>query len=227
MRLLLIEDEARLAAIMQRVLRGERFDVDIAPDGLTGLDLAMTGSYDALIVDRMLPGLEGVELVRRLRAEGVDTPALMLTARAELPERVEGLNSGADDYLGKPFAFEELIARLRALLRRADRPIEPATLRVGPVELDMTAHTVTNAGEPVELTQREFVLLETLMRNRGQVLNRDELLERVWGYDADPQGNVVELYIHYLRRKLDPAGAPASASIIRTVRGVGYQMRAG
>jgi DNA-binding response OmpR family regulator len=227
MRILLIEDEARLAAIMQRVLRGERFDVDIAPDGLTGLDLALTGSYDALIVDRMLPGLEGVELIRRLRADGVSTPALMLTARADLPERVEGLNSGADDYLGKPFAFEELIARLRALLRRVDRPIEAAVLRVGPVELDIASHTVTNAGEPVELTQREFVLLETLMRNRGQVLNRDELLERVWGYDADPQGNVVELYIHYLRRKLDPAGAPAASSIIRTVRGVGYQMRTG
>jgi DNA-binding response OmpR family regulator len=225
MRILLIEDEARLAVIMQRVLRGERFDVEVAADGLTGLDLALTGSYDALIVDRMLPGLEGVELIRRLRAEGVGTPALILTARAELPERVEGLNSGADDYLGKPFAFEELIARLRALLRRGDRPLEPETLRVGDLALDMAHHRVTNAGEPVELTQREFVLLETLMRHRGQVLNRDELLERVWGYDADPQGNVVELYIHYLRRKLDPAGSPAAASIIRTVRGVGYQLR--
>ena len=226
MRVLLIEDEARLASLLQRLLRTERIDADIAATGDEGLELALSGAYDVLIVDRMLPGVEGLEIIRQLREADLATPALVLTARADLPERVEGLNAGADDYLGKPFAFEELLARLRALMRRADRPLLPATLRSGPVELNLDQHTVTNRGEPVELTQREYLLLETLMRNRGRVLERDELLERVWGYDADPQGNVVELYIHYLRRKLDPPTATASSSLIRTVRGVGYQMTA-
>ena len=226
MRVLLIEDEARLASLLQRLLRTERIDADIAATGDEGLELALSGAYDVLIVDRMLPGVEGLEIIRQLREADLATPALVLTARADLPERVEGLNAGADDYLGKPFAFEELLARLRALMRRADRPLLPATLRSGPVELNLDQHTVTNRGEPVELTQREYLLLETLMRNRGRVLERDELLERVWGYDADPQGNVVELYIHYLRRKLDPPTATAASSLIRTVRGVGYQMTA-
>lgn len=226
MRILLIEDEPRLASIIQRLLKTERFDADIAATGDEGLELALSGTYDALIIDRMLPGIEGLEIIRQLRAAGVETPALVLTARADLPERVEGLNAGADDYLGKPFAFEELLARLRALLRRADRPITPSALRVGPIELNLDQHTVTNGGEPVELTQREYLLLETLMRNRGRVLERDELLARVWGNDADPQGNVVELYIHYLRRKLDTP-ATSSSSLIRTVRGVGYQIMAG
>ena len=226
MRVLLIEDEARLASLLQRLLRTERIDADIAATGDEGLELALSGAYDVLIVDRMLPGVEGLEIIRQLREADLATPALVLTARADLPERVEGLNAGADDYLGKPFAFEELLARLRALMRRADRPLLPATLRSGPIELNLDQHTVTNRGEPVELTQREYLLLETLMRNRGRVLERDELLERVWGYDADPQGNVVELYIHYLRRKLDPPTATAASSLIRTVRGVGYQMTA-
>src|SRR4051794_33058632 len=224
MRILLIEDEARLANIIQRLLRSERFDVDLALTGNEGLDLALTGNYDALIVDRMLPGIEGLEIIRHLRADGVATPVLILTARADLPERVEGLNAGADDYLGKPFAFEELLARLRALLRRIDRPIAQATLNAGEISLNLDQHTVTRQGDPVDLTQREYLLLETLMRNQGRVLTRDELLERVWGYDADPQGNVVELYIHYLRRKLDAPSATAASSLIRTVRGVGYQM---
>jgi DNA-binding response OmpR family regulator len=226
MRILLIEDEARLANIIQRVLRTERFDVDVALTGDDGLNLALSGSYDALIVDRMLPGIEGLEIIRQLRADGVATPALVLTARADLPERVEGLNAGADDYLGKPFAFEELLARLRALLRRIDRPIAPETLNAGEIALNLDQHTVTKRGEAVELTQREYLLLETLLRNQGRVLTRGELLERVWGYDADPQGNVVELYIHYLRRKLDAPSATAASSLIRTVRGVGYQMMA-
>lgn len=226
MRVLLIEDETRLAGLLQRLLRTERIDADIAATGDQGLELALSGAYDVLVIDRMLPGLEGLEIIRRLREADVATPALVLTARADLPERVEGLNAGADDYLGKPFAFEELLARLRALMRRADRPLLPATLRSGPIELNLDQHTVTSGGEPVELTQREYLLLETLMRNRGRVLERDELLERVWGYDADPQGNVVELYIHYLRRKLDPPTATAATSLIRTVRGVGYQMMA-
>jgi DNA-binding response OmpR family regulator len=225
MRVLVIEDEERLAEIIQRVLQGERFDVDIAHDGQTGLDLALSGSYDALIVDRMLPALDGLEVVRQLRSAGIDTGVVMLTARGDLPERVEGLDAGADDYLGKPFAFSELIARLQALLRRADRPVAPRLVRAGNVSIDLGEHLVTKHGQPVDLTQREFSLLELLMRRRGRVVSRDEILERVWGYDADPQGNVVELYIHYLRKKIDDQDATAATSLIRTVRGAGYQIR--
>jgi DNA-binding response OmpR family regulator len=225
MRVLVIEDEARLAGIIQRVLRAEKFDVDLTARGDDGLEAALTGSHDVLIVDRLLPGLDGVALVNRLRDAGVETPVLMLTALSDMPRRVEGLNAGADDYLGKPFAFEELIARLRALTRRGGRPILDQQLESGPLRIDLANRQVTRDGEPLDLTQKEFSLLEALVRNRNRVMTRDELLERVWGYDADPQGNVVELYIHYLRRKLDPPEATASTSMIRTVRGSGYQIR--
>ncbi|MBL8128111.1 MAG: response regulator transcription factor [Chloroflexia bacterium] len=221
MRILIVEDDERLARIMERVLRQEHFDVDLAADGEAGLEAALTGIYNALIVDWMLPGKDGVQLIRELRAEHVDTPVLMLTARGELPERVQGLNAGADDYLGKPFAFEELLARLRALTRRAERPLLDTRVTIGPVIIDLAAHSVLRQGRPIELSPREFALLETLARNRGQVLSRDQLLERVWGYEAEPQGNIVDLYVHYLRRKLDPEGVDAEP-VIRTVRGSGY-----
>lgn len=223
MRVLLIEDDLRLARIIARVLEQERVDVDLATDGETGLDLALTGAYDVLIVDRMLPGRDGIAVIKALRAERVSTPALMLTARSELPERVEGLDAGADDYLGKPFAFEELLARLRALGRRAERPLLPEVVTIGEVTIDFTAHAVQRAGQPVDLSPREYALLELLVRNRGRVLSRDQLLERVWGYEAEPQGNVVDLYVHYLRRKLDANGSDRD-SLIRTVRGAGYMI---
>jgi DNA-binding response OmpR family regulator len=223
MRILIVEDEQRLTQLMHRVLSQERFDVEVAHDGLTGLDLALGGGFDALVVDRMLPGLDGVDLIRELRAARVSTPALMLTARTELGERVEGLNAGADDYLGKPFAFEELIARLHALARRTDRPLIEEMIEAGPIRIDLTAGTVTCDGGTVALTRREFALLETLARNRGQILSRDQLLEKVWGYDADPQGNVIELNIHYIRRKI-AAACPDAPPVITTVRGAGYLM---
>jgi DNA-binding response OmpR family regulator len=169
--------------------------------------------------------MDGLTLVNNLRNEGIDTPVLMLTALSDLPRRVEGLNAGADDYLGKPFAFEELIARLRALARRGARPMIEQTLDSGSISVDLATHQVTRDGLPIELTHKEFSMLETLLRNRDRVMTRDEILERVWGYDADPQGNVVELYVHYLRRKLDPPTATAATSVIRTVRGTGYQFR--
>ncbi|HEY7033881.1 MAG TPA: response regulator transcription factor [Thermomicrobiales bacterium] len=221
MRVLVIEDETRLARIIQRLLKQERFDVDLAEHGETGLDRALTGAYDALIVDRMLPGPDGLEIVRALRAEGIGTPVLMLTARSELPARVEGLDAGADDYLGKPFAFEELLARLRALLRRTERPLLADEMTVGDVTLNVATHVVRRAGREVVLTPKEYTLLETLLRNRGRVMSRDQLLERVWGYDADPRGNIVDLYVFYLRRKLDPEGRDR-VPLIRTVRGAGY-----
>lgn len=223
MRILIVEDDDRLARIMERVLRQEHFDVDVAPDGETGLESALTGIYNALIVDWMLPAKDGVELIRELRAGHIDTPVLMLTARSELPQRVQGLEAGADDYLGKPFAFEELVARLRALTRRGERPLIESRITIGQVTVDLQAHSVARDGKPVELSPREFALLETLARNRGQVLSRDQLLERVWGYEADPQGNIVDLYVHYLRRKLDPERIDVEP-VIRTVRGSGYVM---
>lgn len=222
MRILVIEDETRMARVIARVLEEERFDVDVRHDGVSGLDAALTGAYDAIVLDRMLPGRDGLEVLRELRREKIATPVLMLTASGDLPERVEGLNAGADDYLGKPFAFEEVLARLRALLRRSVAGAPQETIRIGPVELDMAGRVVRKDGAEIDLSPREFSLLETLARNRGQVLSRDRLLEQVWGYDADPQGNVVDLYVHYLRRKLDPPGAE---SLIRTVRGAGYAVR--
>jgi DNA-binding response OmpR family regulator len=225
MRILVIEDDERLARVIAQVLRQERFDVELAHDGTTGLEQALTGSYDALIVDWMLPGRDGLGIIRELRAEQIATPALMLTARGEMPQRVEGLDAGADDYLGKPFAFEELLARLRALLRRGERPLLEQVMSLGEVSVDFAAHTVYRDGHPITLSPREFALFELLARNRGRVLSQDQILERVWGYDADPQGNVVELYVHYLRRKLDPEGKDADP-LVRTVRGAGYMIPA-
>ena len=222
MRILVVEDEPRLADLIARMLRRERYEVDVAPDGTTGLDLATSGHYDAIVLDRMLPAVDGLEICRRMRAAGVRTPVLILSARRELDERVEGLEAGADDYLGKPFAFSELIARIRALTRRGEFPVLPAVLQVGDITLDPRTFQVTRAGKPIELSRREFALLEYLMRNAGQVLTRDQILQRVWGYDVEPESNIVDLYIHYLRKKLDEGRA---TPLIRTVRGVGYVIR--
>lgn len=226
MRILIIEDDARLADLIARVLRQEHFDVEIAHDGTTGLDLALTATFDAAIVDRMLPGMDGVSLIREMREARVDTPALMLTARGELHERVEGLRAGADDYLGKPFAFDELLARLAALLRRRERPIVQASLGAAGIRLSQEDETASLGDRSVSLTHREYVLLETLVRHAGQTVPRDTLLEKVWGYDTDPAGNVVELYIHYVRRKLATLGE-AGKHVITTVRGIGYRVERG
>jgi DNA-binding response OmpR family regulator len=221
MRILVIEDDERLAAIITRLLRQERFEVDLATDGVTGYDLALTGIYDALIVDRMLPDQDGIAVLRALRAAHIPTPALMLTARSRPPERVEGLDAGADDYLGKPFDVEELLARVRALLRRGTQPLLEPTVTIGPISIDLASHIVRRDGREIALAPREYALLELLVRNRGTVLTRDQVLERVWGYDAEPQHNAVDLHVHYLRRKLDPHEEDAQP-LIRTVRGTGY-----
>jgi DNA-binding response OmpR family regulator len=226
MRILIIEDETRLADLIARVLRQEHFDVEIALDGTSGLDLSLTGTFDALIVDRILPGLDGIELIGQLREARVDTPALMLPARGEMHERVEGLRAGADDYLGKPFAFDELLARLHAILKRRDRPIVESVVAASGIRLSQKDETVHIGERSVSLTHREFVLLETLVRHAGQTVTRDLLLEKVWGYDTDPAGNVVELYVHYVRRKLATLGE-ADEDLITTVRGVGYRFERG
>jgi DNA-binding response OmpR family regulator len=219
--ILVVEDERRLATLLRRVLGEERHTVDVAFDGAEGLNLAGSDTYDLLILDLMLPGVDGLEICRRLRADRVSTPILMLTARGSVEDRVAGLNLGADDYLVKPFAMEELLARVAALLRRG-RAVDTATqLHVGDLTLDLTRHEARRAGRIIELTAKEFALLEFLMRHPGQVLSRTQIIDHVWRYDFDALSNVVDIYIHYLRDKIDRGvGRP----LIKTVRGVGYKI---
>lgn len=218
MRLLIAEDNQRLARIVKRGLAGEGHIVDVVYDGDAAVASGMDADYDVLVLDVMMPGLDGFEVVRRLRDRRVDTPVLLLTARGELEDRVRGLDSGADDYLVKPFAFEELSARVRALGRRST-PQHPV-LAAGAVEMDLVKHEVRVRGIPMDLSPTEFRLLETFMRNAGRALSRQQLLARVWGYEDEPEANAVDLYVHYLRRKLGDAIA------LTTVRGVGYRLDA-
>ncbi|MEI7926688.1 MAG: response regulator transcription factor [Chloroflexota bacterium] len=216
MRLLVAEDDQRLARILKRGLEADGHVVDAVHDGDSALLAALGEAYEVLVLDVMMPGIDGFEVVRRLRDQRVGTPALMLTARGELDDRVRGLDSGADDYLVKPFAFEELSARIRALGRRST--VQQPTLACGPVQLDPLKHEVRVRGERVELSPTEYKLLEVLLRNAGRALSRPVLLSRVWGYDDEPESNAVDLYVHYLRRKL------GDAVTIATVRGVGYRL---
>jgi DNA-binding response OmpR family regulator len=219
-RVLIIEDEEKMARMLARVLRGEGHVAETAGDGRTGLRRALDDTFDLLIVDWMLPERSGVQVVRGLRAADVHTPVLMLTARGQVEDRVEGLDAGADDYLPKPFALPELLARVRALTRRqGEGPSTEAVIRVGDVTLDPVRHVVRLRDERVDLTAKEFALLATLMQRPGQVFSRSVLLDTVWGVPGEVSTSVVELYVSYLRKKLDRSGEP---SRIRTVRGVGY-----
>ncbi len=220
MRILVVEDEERLARLIARVLTEEGYTVETEANGRRALVRALAGEFKLLIVDWMLPDLSGVHLVRRLRAAEVGTPAIILTARDQIEDRVEGLDAGADDYLPKPFAFPELLARVRALTRRPRiGEGDGSVLRAGDVALDPVRHVVRRGDEAVDLTAKEFALLATLMQRPGQVFTRPVLLDTVWGASPDVYANVVDLYVSYLRRKLDRDGEP---SHIRTVRGVGY-----
>ena len=219
MRILLVEDEEHLADLVAEVLGREGHTAETVSDGRSALARALSEDYDLLVVDWMLPDLNGVEVVKRLRAAEVRVPVLMLTARDQIEDRVEGLDAGADDYLPKPFAFPELLARVRALSRRPPEKEEEALLRAGDVSLDPGRHEVRRAGERVELTAKEFALLATLMQRPGQVFTRSVLLDAVWGGTTGAYTNVVDLYVHYLRKKIDGEGEP---SRIRTVRGMGY-----
>jgi two-component system OmpR family response regulator len=221
MRILVVEDAPKMAELIRRVLVSERHVVDVAPDGETALELVEGPPYDALILDRMLPDIDGIEVLRRVRAAGQNVPVLMLTALDTVDHRVGGLDAGADDYLSKPFAFAELLARLRALARRPTRQ-EPQPLRAGDIELDEQRHVVRVGEESADLSAREFALLGYLIRNAGQVVNRRQVLDAVWGAEPDAYSNVVDLYVHYLRRKLTGLGRP---NALRTVRGVGYSLR--
>jgi DNA-binding response OmpR family regulator len=220
-RILIIEDEEKMARMIARVLREEGYVAETAGDGRAGLSRALDDSFDLLVVDWMLPERSGVQIVRGLRAAEVNTPVLMLTARGQVEDRVEGLDAGADDYLAKPFALPELLARVRALTRRSmgGAATAEAAIRAGDVTLDPSRHVVRLREETVELTAKEFALLATLMQRPGQVFSRSVLLDTVWGVPGEVSTSVVELYVSYLRRKLDRKGEP---SRIRTVRGVGY-----
>ena len=222
-RILLVEDDAKVSAFLTKGLREEGHRVDLAEDGAAGEARAGRGlDYDAIILDVLLPGpRDGFAVCQRMRAAGVETPVLMLTARDAVPDRVRGLHAGADDYLVKPFAFDELLARLHALQRRGrTRPLA-AVLRHGPLELDTETHRVMLDGTEVRLSATEYRLLEYLLRRAGSVVRRDQIAEHVWGGDYDPLSNRADVYVSYLRRKLDgPAGRP----LIHTVRGLGYML---
>ncbi len=221
MRILVVEDEARLARLIAGVLGEEDYVVETVGDGRTALARALAEPFDLLIVDWMLPDLDGIDVIRRLRGAEVNVPVLMLTARDQIEDRVEGLDAGADDYLPKPFALPELLARVRALTRRprGEAGDGGTEIRAGDITLDPVRHVVRRGDERIDLTAKEFALLAALMQRPGQVFSRSVLLDTVWGVPGEVSTSVVELYVSYLRRKLDRQGEP---SRIRTVRGVGY-----
>lgn len=222
-RILLVEDEEKLCRMLELELQYEGYQVDKALDGRAGLEKALSGGYQLLLLDIMLPGLSGMEILRRLRKGGDQTPVIMLTARDAVMDKVAGLDAGANDYITKPFAIEELLARIRAALRTGETQAEPRpqTLTAGPLRLEPESRRVTVGEEPVELTRREFDLLEYLLRNKGKVVTRDALLDNVWGFDFVGETNAVDVYIRFLRAKLDER---FDLKLIRTVRGVGYMI---
>lgn len=218
MRILVVEDEPKMARILTRGLEQEGYSVDASPDGLDGLHMASEIDYDSIVLDVMLPKLDGVEVCRRLRARRRWAPILLLTARDAVGDRVRGLDAGADDYLVKPFSFDELVARLRALMRRG-APERPATLRIGTLTLDPSTRRVERGGVQVLLSPKEYALLEYFMRHPGEVLSRSQILEHVWDYNYDGLSNVVDVYVKYVRDKID--GFNGSKKL-KTVRGAGY-----
>jgi DNA-binding response OmpR family regulator len=219
MRLLIIEDEHKIANALKQGLTQEKYAVDIEYDGDSGLGSALNEAYDIMIIDRMLPGsVDGIEICRQVREAGIHTPILLLTAKDQVRHRIEGLNAGADDYLIKPFSFEELLARIRALLRRP-QTAQPNIIKVGDLSLDTINYRVERSGQPINLSAKEFALLEYMMRNAGRVLSKDNLISHVWDFDSDILPNTVEVYMGYLRNKVDkPFGRP----LLRTNRGFGY-----
>ena len=222
MRLLLVEDEERLSEALAYILKKNRYGVDTALDGISGQEMAESGIYDIIILDRMLPGKDGVSVLKELRKKGLKTPVLFLTAKDTVNDRVEGLDAGADDYLVKPFSTEELLARLRALGRRQSDLIQSDRLEIGSLVLYPTRSEAQCGNELVRLTLKETQLLELFIRNKSQVITRDQILDRVWGLDSEVEMNNVEIYIYYLRKKLEPA---KSCVRIETIRGIGYCLR--
>jgi two-component system response regulator MprA len=222
MRVLVVEDEPAVRESLERVLRHDGFEVDVAADGREAIRRLAVVRPDAVLLDVLMPQIDGLEVCRRMRDTGDRTPVLMLTARDGVSDRVAGLEAGADDYLPKPFALEELLARLHALLRRSGWEDDRQVLRFGDLELDPGTHEVYRGDRPIELTRTEFLLLELFMHHPRQVLTREVIFERVWGYDFGPASNSLEVYVGYLRRKTEAAGDPR---LLHTIRGVGYVLK--
>ena len=222
MRVLLIEDDSQIASFVVRGLKEAGFAVDHVADGQSGFSMATANEYDVLVVDVMIPKLDGLTLIENLRGQGIDTPVLILSAKSSVADKVRGLESGSDDYVTKPFSFAELLARLQALIRRSSRTGGTNTVTVGDLEMDLLARTVSRAGVDIELQPREFSLLEYLMRNAGNVVSKTMILEHVWDYHFDPQTNVVDVLIHRLRSKIDK---DFDRKLLHTVRGVGYVLK--
>ena len=222
MRILVVEDDRSIAGFIAGGLRQEGFAVDVAEDGVAGLELARAGPYDAAVVDVMLPRLDGLTLVTALRHAGVATPVLFLSARHSVDDRVKGLQTGGDDYLAKPFAFAELLARLQAITRRGQRAVEATTLTVADLRLDRLTRKIDRGGAPIELRPREFALLEGLMRQPGRVMSKAMIVSHVWDYSFDTGTNAVDVLVHRLRDKIDKSFTP---KLLHTVRGVGYVLK--
>jgi two-component system OmpR family response regulator len=222
MRILLIEDDFKIASFIEKGLKSAGFAVDHTPDGQEGLDMALTEPYDAAIIDIMLPKLDGLSIIERIRKEDIRTPVIILSAKGSVEDRVKGLHTGGDDYLTKPFSFSELLARVQALIRRASGVSEPTRITAGELSIDLLTREVTRSGKKIELQPLEFALLEYLTRNAGRVVSKTMIMEHVWNYNFDPQTNVVEARICRLRDKIDK-GFPET--LIKTVRGVGYVLK--
>ena len=222
MRILLVDDEVKFAQSLQKVLESQRYTVEVVHDGQDGYDLAAVETFDLLLLDVSLPKLNGVELCQRLRAEGNTAPILMLTARDTTADKILGLDSGADDYLVKPFEVEELLARMRSLLRRGKA--DPVILEVGDLQLDPVAQVVRRNGHEIELSAREYALLEFMMRNPRHILSKQQILDHVWGNEVDSFSNVVDVYIGYLRNKVDKPFRASGGALITTVKGLGYRI---
>jgi len=226
MRILIVEDEAHLAEALAQILKKHHYTVDVAHDGNRGLDDALSGIYDLILLDVMLPGMDGLSLLRTLRAEGISTPVIMLTAKGEIPDKVAGLDSGADDYVAKPFSIEELLARIRAALRRRDETLQEDTWRFGDIELNPQSLRLSRigSGKEIRLIMKECELLELLISRKQAVTTKEQIIEKLWGFDSDAEHNNVEVYISFLRKKL----AYLQSSVrITTIRGVGYMLEVG
>lgn len=222
MRILVVEDEKKLANFIKHGLEEEKYIVEVANDGEKGLELAMNNHYDAILLDVMLPGKDGFTILRELRNAGISVPVMMLTARGATEDRVMGLDLGADDYLPKPFSFEELAARLRSILRRTS-PEKSTKLQCGDLILDTVTHFAYRGGKEIELTTKEYALLEFLMRNKNRIVSRSSILQHVWKHSFDPESNIIDVYIKRLREKIETD--PNSPQLIQSIRGVGYRIR--
>ena len=222
MKVLLIEDDRTIAEFIAKGMNEAGFVVERAADGVDGLDRALNGSYDIGIIDLMLPALDGLSIIEQMRARNIAMPVIILSAKRSIDDRVLGLHRGGDDYLTKPFSFSELLARVQALLRRANHVVQPTSLTVHDLTIDLLARTVTRAGKRIDLQPKEFALLEYLMRNQGHIVSKTMIIERVWNYNFDPQTNIVEARISKLREKIDKDFPPP---LIQTVRGLGYVLK--